>query len=198
MPKAETVDQYLKFNSKWAKQLKELRTLLLSYKLDETIKWGAPVYMKDGKNLIGIAAFKNHYGLWFFHGALLKNNTKLFVNSQEGKTQSMRQIKFDKNSVLELESLKLYIDETLSLHDQGKLIKKIKPKIIIAPFELKKAFLKNKKLKSAFNLLTPGKKKEYCLYISDAKREVTKQNRLDKVIPMILEGKGLNDKYKNC
>lgn len=197
MPKAETVDQYLKFNSKWANQLKELRTLLLPYDLEETIKWGAPVYMKEGKNLIGIAAFKNHYGLWFFQGALLKNNTKLFMNSQEGKAQTMRQIKFNDNSILNLELLKPYIDETLSLHDQGKVIKKAKPKMVLEPLELKEAFLKNKKFKSAFNLLTPGKKKEYCLYISDAKREVTKQKRLEKIIPLILEGKGLNDKYKS-
>jgi uncharacterized protein YdeI (YjbR/CyaY-like superfamily) len=54
--------------------------------------------MKGGKNLLGIGAFKNHFGLWFFQGSLLKQNTKLLVNAQEGKTQAMRQIKLDKTS----------------------------------------------------------------------------------------------------
>jgi len=111
---------------------------------------------------------------------LLKKNTKLLFNAQEGKTQSMRQIRFDNNSIFDLESLKPYIAETLSLNNQAKLIKKAKTKTVLAPFELKEAFLKNKKLKSVFDLLPPGMKKEYYLYISNAKREVTKKNRLDR------------------
>jgi uncharacterized protein YdeI (YjbR/CyaY-like superfamily) len=66
------------------------------------------------------------------------------------------------------------------------------------PAELIKELDTNSELKKAFNLITSGKQKEYSLYIIEAKRELTKQNRIEKIVPMILKGIGLNDKYKNC
>jgi uncharacterized protein YdeI (YjbR/CyaY-like superfamily) len=183
---------------KWENQLILLRKLLLSAELIETIKWGAPVYTKDGKNLVGISAFKNHFGLWFFQGALLKNNTDLLVNAQEGKTQAMRQLRLDENSEIDLYVLKNYIKETIELHDQGKKVELVAPKKIDIPKELKEELTKDSIYNKAFKALTPGKQKEYSLYIIEAKKEVTKQNRLEKIKPMILDGHGLNDKYKNC
>ena len=198
MAKVENVDQYIEAHPKWKDKLLQIRQLLLSSSLSETIKWGAPVYTKNGKNLVGISAFQNHYGLWFFQGALLHKNTELLVNAQEGKTQAMRQIKFDETSEIDLNLLKKYIMETLELHDQGKTVKLDAPEKVEIPVELKNKFEVNSDLKKAFNLLTPGKQREYSLYIIEAKREATKQNRIEKITPMILAGVGLNDKYKNC
>ena len=83
-----------------------------------------------------------------------------------------------------------------------KLGKEIKPerksKTVDVPAELTEVFNKNSELKKAFNSLTPGKQREYCEYIASAKREVTKTSRLEKIIPMIEQGIGLNDKYRNC
>ena len=62
----------------------------------------------------------------------------------------------------------------------------------------RKAFKENKTLASAFKKLTPGKQREYANHISEAKRDATKESRLQKITPMIIEGKGLHDKYKNC
>tara|TARA_R100000935_G_C2810406_1_gene154702 strand:- start:184 stop:777 length:594 start_codon:yes stop_codon:yes gene_type:complete len=197
MPKVENVDQYILLHSKWKKNLILLREMLLSYNLSETIKWGAPVYTKNGKNLIGIAAFKNHYGLWFFQGTLLKKNTELLVNSSEGKSQAMRQLKLDENFKMDLNLLKKYVEESIELHDKGKTVK-LSAKKIEMPIELKKELENNKELEEAFNSLTPGKQREYSLYVIEAKREATKLSRLQKIIPMILAGIGLNDKYKNC
>lgn len=198
MAKIENVVQYINAHPKWKVQLLQLRELLLSSDLSETIKWGAPVYTKDGKNLVGIAAFKNHFGLWFFQGALLQKNTKLLVNAQEGKTQAMRQLRLDENSKIDLNILKNYVEETIVLHDQGKTVKLRAPKKVETPNELKQEFKNNLELNQAFNSLTPGKQKEYSHYIIEAKMKKTKQNRLEKIIPLILAGKDLNDKYKNC
>ena len=80
--------------------------------------------------------------------------------------------------------------------------KELKPerhkKETIIPLELKNILSKDTLLKSSFNALSPYKQREYCDYISDAKRAETKQGRLDKITPMILKSIGLNDKYKNC
>ncbi len=198
MAKAENVDQYLENHPNWAKELGELRRLFLSYDLGEGIKWGGPVYMMEGKNLFGLGAFKNHYAIWFFQGGLLKKNTDLLVNAQEGKTQAMRQIKFDETSKLNPDELKKYIEESISLQKQGKKLPPPKKKEILIPEDLENRFKEDEGLEKAFKKLTPGKQKEYSEYISQAKREETRKSRLDKIKALILEGKGLNDKYKNC
>lgn len=135
MAKAENVSHYFETHFKWKDQLKLLKELLLKSTLTETIKWGSPVYTKEGKNLVRISASKNHCGLWFFQGALLQKNTKLLVNAQEGKTQAMRQIKFDETSEINLDVLKEYVEEVIELHNQGKTVKLIPPK--------KQKFLRN-------------------------------------------------------
>ncbi|HSP40393.1 MAG TPA: YdeI/OmpD-associated family protein [Gillisia sp.] len=197
MAKAVTVEQYIEQHRKWARELSKLRDLLLSYDLEEGIKWGGPVYMRAGTNLFGLGAFKNHYAIWFFQGGLLEKNTKLLINAREGKTHTMRQIRFDETSDLNLKELSSYINETISLHKQGKKISVPPNKEVILPEGLKTKFKKDPELENAFQKLTPGKQREYSDYISQAKREETRISRLEKITPLVFAGKGLNDKYKN-
>ncbi|MDT0646372.1 DUF1801 domain-containing protein [Zunongwangia sp. F260] len=98
----QSADQYVEIHTKWREELSALRKMLLSTELEEEIKWGAPVYTLEGKNVIGLAAFKNHCVMWFFNGASLKENTTLLENAQEGKTKTLRQIKFKKAMKLNL------------------------------------------------------------------------------------------------
>lgn len=195
MTKAVTVDQYIEKHPNWSKELIELREFFLTYKLEETIKWGAPVYTLNSKNLFGLTAFKNHYAIWLFQGALLEKNTALLVNAQEEKTHAMRQIRFDKNSPHDLKELSKYVEETLILMKQAKKIIPAKKELNLAD-ALKAQLEEDSNFKKAFNNLTPGKQREYSDYISQAKREETRNSRMEKIIPLIMEGKGLNDKYK--
>lgn len=198
MQKIESVDQYIQAHPKWTEILLKLRELLNSTVLMETIKWGGPVYTLDGKNLLGIGAFKNHSALWFFQGALLQDNTRLLINAQEGKTKALRQIRFEAGSEIDKKELLKYIEETISLHKLGKEIKPDLKKEILIPSELSDFFKSNSELKNAFSNLTLGKQREYAEYITEAKRNETKQKRIEKIIPMIKGSIGLNDKYKNC
>ena len=198
MEKIETVDQNIQSHPRWLEILLDLRELLNATVLTETIKWGGPVYTLDGKNLLGIGAFKNHSALWFFQGALLQDNTNLLINAQEGKTKALRQIRFEAGSKIDKQELLKYIEETISLHKQGKKIKPDLKKGILIPSELSEFFEANSELKKAFSNLTPGKQRAYADYITKAKREETKQKRIEKIIPMIKVGIGLNDNYKNC
>ena len=61
------------------------------------------------------------------------------------------------------------------------------------PDEFKKALDENPKLKSAFNALTPGRQRGYLLYFANAKQSKTRETRIEKCIPKIFDGKGLND-----
>jgi len=194
----KSVDQYIETHPFWEKELESLRALMQNTELKESIKWGAPVYVLDGKNVAGIAAFKNHCALWFFNGALLKKNTVLLHNAQEGKTKALRQIRFEKGDKIEPEILQKYVVEAIQNQREGKEIKPVTSKELMIPSELKDAFKENRDLEKSFQQLTEGKQKEYANYIAEAKREATKQSRLKKIKPMIKNGEGLHDKYKNC
>ncbi|MEO2059083.1 MAG: DUF1801 domain-containing protein [Mesonia sp.] len=192
----KTFEEYIEKHQKWKEELQQLRELLLSTELKETIKWGAPTYVLNNKNIVGLGAFKNHCALWFFNGAFLQKNTELLVNAQEEKTKALRQIRFEENDQLQLSVLKKYVEEAIQLQKDGKEIKPRKSKPIEIPTELEKAFKNDASLKSAFEKFTKGKQREFTEHIASAKREATRISRLQKCIPMIKAGIGLNDKYR--
>lgn len=193
----EKVIAYIDKKPEWKEGLLILRRLLNELPLEETIKWGAPTYTSAGKNIVGISGFKNYFGLWFFQGGLLKDEQKILINAQEGKTSAMRQIRFSSKDEIDVALIKSYVLEAIDNQQQGKQIKPQKKPLII-PDLLQNAFNADSDLKEKFESLTLGKKRDYADHISDAKREATKQSRLEKIIPMIKSGIGLYDKYKNC
>lgn len=192
----EKITTYIQKNEKWVKQLTRLRKILNSTELKEEVKWGMPTYTLDNKNLVGLAGFKNHYCLWFHQGVFLKDPHGLLHNAQEGKTKAMRQMRFLSEDKINQKKVLQYINESIANHRAGKVIKNEKPslKFKLDPL-LAHAFKKDAPLKKSFKSLSPGKQKEYSLYITEAKREATKLSRLEKIIPLIKEGKGLMDKY---
>lgn len=199
MKKVNSVEEYIEVNSKWLEELTILRNIMLSTELVETLKWSAPVYTLDGKNVVGLGAFKNHFGVWFFNGVFLKDAKKLLVNAQEGKTKALRQMRFESIDDIDKNAVLSYVKEAIDNQKSGKEVKQDRSKkVTIIPDELQKELDKNNDYKISFDKLTPGKQRKYCEYIATAKRETTKQNRLEKIRPMILSGIGLNDRYKNC
>lgn len=197
MAKITTVDDYLEIHLEWRAQLELLRNFLNNFPLQETIKWGAPVFTYKDKNFIGLAAFKNHYALWFFQGSLLKENVDFLHNAQEGKTKTLRQIRFNEPTTPNLNLLKPYINEMMEVIDSGQSPPKAKPKKLILTPEFIELFESKPDLEVDFATLPPGKQREYISYISDAKRESTRRTRMKKIIPLIKQRKGLNDKYRN-
>lgn len=195
MEMSKTVEEYLSKHPEYNKELTLLRTILNNTELEETVKWGIPNYTIKGKNVVGIGAFKSYVGLWFYNGSFLTDKHKVLINAQEGKTKGMRQWRFENISDIDEKLITQYVLEAIENQNQGKEIKPEKKPVVI-PDELKEALSKNSQLSEAFDKLTPGKQKEYGEYIAEAKRSETRQKRLDKIIPMIQLGVGLNDKYK--
>lgn len=198
METSTQVENYILKKEKWVKELELLRSTVLSLGLEETIKWGAPVYCDRGKNIVGFGAFKSYVGLWFFQGALLKDEQSKLINAQEGKTTALRQWRFESfdDIVDDMELIEVYVKEAVENTRAGKEIKPQRNKILEIPQELQDAFERDSALKEKFEVLSLSKKREYTEHISAAKRPQTKQSRLEKIIPMIFEGVGLHDKYK--
>ncbi len=198
MKRYKTVDDYISNAGDWQSELEQLRGILQSTPLVEEVKWGAPCYTHNGKNVVGLAAFKGWVCLWFHQGALLKDPSEVLVNAQEGKTKALRQWRMTSARDIKPGIIKRYVNEAIGLVDAGKEIKAERGKAIAMPDELSKALRRYKGATAGFRSLTPGKQREYTEYIATAKRDDTKQKRIDKVLPMIAAGVGLNDKYRNC
>ncbi|WP_299523044.1 DUF1801 domain-containing protein [Winogradskyella sp.] len=199
MKKVYSVEEYIETNSHYAEELTFLRDIINSTELEETLKWSAPTYCLDGKNIVGLGAFKHHCCLWFHQGVFLKDKHNLLINAQEGKTKALRQMRFKTKADINKDLVLAYVKEAITNQKAGKEIKpQRQSKPVVVPSELEVVLNTNVELKSGFETLTPGKQREYCEYIDQAKREATKQSRIEKITPMILDGVGLNDKYKNC
>ena len=196
MKRHKTVDDYIEASDQWASELTRLRAILNTTGLTEEVKWGAPCYCYAGKNIVGMAGFKSYVGLWFHQGALLKDEQKVLINAQAGKTKALRQWRMTSAKDIKPAVIKRYVKEAIQLVKDGKRIGPAKSKVVNIPPELKKALSKNKSTQKTFTQLTPGRQREYAEYISTAKREETKINRVEKIMPMIKLGIGLNDKYR--
>lgn len=196
MQSKKTVEQYIQSQKQWSKELKKLRETLLSTGLKEEMKWGAPIYTYEGKNITGIAAFKAYVGLWFHQGALLKDTKKKLVNAQEGKTKALRQLRFTSISEIDTKLIQSYVKEAVKNAKEGKEIKPDRNKPIIIPEELSIHFKKSPASLKAFKTLSKGKQREYAAYITEAAQPETKARRIEKILPLIVSGSGLHDKYK--
>ena len=112
------VDTYLIKHEKWQKELAAIRSIFINTEVKETFKWSMPVYTLNNKNVASIGAFKNHYCIWFFNGVFLKDKHKLLINAQES-TKAMRQIRFEKDSNIDLATVKSYILEAIENQKKG-------------------------------------------------------------------------------
>lgn len=187
------IDTFLKQAKQWNKEMGTLREIILSCGLTEELKWRLPCYTIDDNNIVIIQPFKNYFAVMFFKGSLLKDPKKILATP--GSSQAIRQIRFaNTQEVLKMKStIKSYIKEAIKIEKLGLKVELKKTKDFKVPEEFQKQLDKNKKLKTAFEALTPGRQRAYIFYFSAAKQSSTRQSRVEKCMPMILKGQGLND-----
>jgi len=181
--------------NQWENELEQLHAIIRKTPLVETTKWGGPVYTYNNKNVLGIGGFKSYFGIWFYNGVFLKDEKKLLINANEENTKSLRQMRFNSVNEIDEKLILAYIKEAIEIEEKGLAIPKEKKETII-PELLQKELDRNLELSSKFNSFSPYKQREFIEYITSAKQEKTQMTRLEKVITMILEGRGLNDKYR--
>jgi uncharacterized protein YdeI (YjbR/CyaY-like superfamily) len=115
MKRAATADPFYDGLERWRAEAARLRALVLARGLEETVKWGGPVYVADGRHIAGVAAFKSYFGLWFFDGARLADEEGVLVNAHEGKTKSMRQWRMTAAKDIKPALVKAYVKEAMAL-----------------------------------------------------------------------------------
>ena len=188
------VDWFFSKAGKWQESYQELREIVLGCELTEQLKWGCPCYTHQGRNIVLIHGFKDYCALLFMQGALLKDPKKILVQ-QTKNVQSARQIRFSGiDDILKNKAtIKAYIKEAVKNDKEGLKVELKETTEYEIPEELQIAFGDMAELKPAFYKLTPGRQRAYLLYFSSAKQSKTRMERIEKYIPNILNGKGLND-----
>ncbi|MCP1447785.1 YdeI/OmpD-associated family protein [Priestia megaterium] len=188
------VDEFLTKTKKWKEEYETLRKIVLDCELTEDFKWMNPCYTFEKKNIVLMHGFKEYCALLFPKGSLLQDSHGILIQQTEN-VQGARQIRFTNvQEIAEKEAiLKAYIYEAIEVEKAGLKVKAKKPEELIIPEELQHKFDEMPALKTAFTTLTPGRQRAYILHFSAAKQSKTRESRIEKCVPNILKGKGLND-----
>lgn len=178
----------------WNAELRALRDIILKIDVTEDRKWGVPCYTDNGKNILLLSALKDSATISFLKGSLI-NDTHDLLLAPGKNSQSARYMKF--TSEQEIKKAKPiivdYIKQALEIERTGKKVAFKKDDDPI-PEELSIAFKKQSELKTAFYALTPGRRRGYLLHFNQAKQSATRESRIQKCIPNIMKGKGLQER----
>ncbi len=187
------VDAYLDKAQRWQREMRALRTIVLDCGLTEDFKWRQPCYTLDKGIVLLISAFKEYCALALFKGALLKDPKGILTAPGEN-SQSMRQIRFTGvRDIAAMEPvIKSYIEEAIANELAGLKIEK--KSTVSIPEELQAKLGENPALKTAFEALTPGRRRAYLMHFAQPKQSKTREDRIAKCLPQILAGKGFGEK----
>ena len=188
------VDAYVERLKNWVDEVRGLRAICLDSGLGEDLKWGVPCYTLEGRNVVLIHSFKEYCALLFFKGALLKDAKGILIQ-QTDNVQAARQVRFKNvEEIRKLKTvLKAYIAEATKVERSGLKVELKKTEEFSVPEEFQAKLDEMLELKTAFEALTPGRRRAYLLHFSSAKQSKTRTARVLKAIPDILSGKGLDD-----
>ena len=189
------VDAFLSEAKRWREEFEKLRKIVLDCELNEELKWGHPCYTLEEGNIVLIHGFKAYCALLFFKGALLKDAKGILLQQTE-HVQAARQIRFTNvREIVGMEkTLKAYVHEAMAVEKSGLKVKLKKTADFAIPEEFQEKLDGNPALKTAFRALTPGRQRAYLFHFSGAKQSKTRESRVEKWLPQILKGKGLDDK----
>lgn len=189
---SDDVDAFVSRAKAWQGVIRKLRSVLLEAGLDEALKWGKPCFSFEDKNIAIIQPFKLHCSLLFFKGALLEDTHGL-LRSQGENTQSALRLEFTSEDQVSKAVLKSYVKQAIAVEKAGLKVDFKAKRELELPAELTQILKKNLKLAKAFDALTPGRQRGYVMHFTAAKQSQTRTARIEKCVPQILAGKGMND-----
>ncbi len=178
------------YRERWETEIAAMRRVLAGFAMKEECKWGKPTFTVDGKNVVIMQGFKEYFALGFFQGALLKDPQKVLV--QLGQVQAGRVMKFTSAKQIKAQAatIKAYVGEAITVAKAGLRVAPKKTSDLPVPEELTARFRRDKRLKRAFEALTPGRQRSYLYHFAAAKQSATRVARIEKAMPAILEGRG--------
>lgn len=187
-------DRFFEKDQKWQLEMETLREIVLECDLEEEIKWMHPCYTYQNNNIVLIHSFKDYCALLFFKGVLMKDPAQLLIQQTEN-VQDRRQLRFiHLEEIIQNRTLiKAYILEAIEIEKAGLKVEYKPTSEFTMPEEFKELLDSDEAIKTAFERLTPGRQRGYLLHFSSAKQAKTRIARIEKYLPKIMEGKGMED-----
>jgi uncharacterized protein YdeI (YjbR/CyaY-like superfamily) len=191
------IDTYIDKSADFAKPiLRQLREIVHEAcpEVQETMKWSFPHFDYKGM-LCSMAAFKEHCAFGFWKASLILNDEHKSADAmgQFGRITSIKNLP-SKRVLLG------YIRKAMELNDQGVKARKAKPKgekkELVVPEHFMAAVRKEKKALTTFEGFPYSKKKDYVEWVTEAKTDATRQQRLKTSVEWLAEGKSRNWKYE--
>lgn len=201
MKKDRRIDDYISKSEEFAKPiLRYIRDIVHKAcpEVTETMKWGMPHFDYKGM-MCGIASFKQHCTFGFWKASLMKDKYKVFVKGENSGMGNFGKVK----DIQDLPSAKIiieYIKEAMKLNDDNVAVSKelkenVRKELVIPEYFLK-VLKKNEVALKTFMDFSYSHKKEYLEWITEAKKEETREKRIYAAIKWLSEGKGRNWKYE--
>ena len=181
----------------FSQEIEALRSIALSVFEEETMKWGAPCYSHNGKNVVMLFSFKDNCGFSFFKGPLLSDAHQMLVAPSE-TAQTFRLLRFTNLAQIieKQDEIRSYLFEALEIEKAGLKLAVKAPSEFPFPEELLASFEAAPEFEAAFRALTPGRQKNYLRHFNDAKQSATRTARIEKYKPFIFNGIGMDEAWK--
>lgn len=192
------IDAYIAKSASFAQPILErLRKVVHAAcpNVEETLKWGMPHFLYEGRILCSMAAFKQHCTFGFWDGAaVVSKPADEQAMGSFGRIASLADLPSDA-------MLRRYIKQAVALRDSGQTPrrkKSSKKPPLKVPSYFKQALRTNQRALETFENLSPSHRREYVEWVSEAKQEATRERRLAQALTWLAEGKRRNWKYENC
>lgn len=160
--------------------------------VEEAMKWSHPTYCKDGKIVLGTAAFKEHAAVNFWRGQELGLDTRDGAMGQLGKLTSVEDLPKD---------LDRMIARAAELSTRAPKPRKTKheprPQPVMHP-EFAASLERAPKARASLEAFSPSAQREYLEWIAEAKQDATRQKRIASAVEWLSQGKRRNWKYETC
>jgi uncharacterized protein YdeI (YjbR/CyaY-like superfamily) len=187
------IDAYIERSEMWPAEMRTLRPILLECGLEEALKWGKPCYSHDGANIVIMQEMKGFLSLMFFKGGLLEDPAEVLHSQGPNSRSAMRMQFTSADEVTGMTgTIRDYVEEAVDVEKAGLEVGPAPEPEWVE--ELQVRLDEDPELRAAFEALTPGRRREYNLHFSEAKQSKTRQARVEKHVPRILEGKGFRDR----
>ncbi|HEV7701646.1 MAG TPA: YdeI/OmpD-associated family protein [Pyrinomonadaceae bacterium] len=195
------VDAYIEKSQDFAKPiLNHIRALVHAAcpEATETMKWSFPHFDYKGEMMCSMAAFKAHCAFGFWKQSLLENDAfpaEKTAMGSFGRLTSVKDLPSDK-------VMKKLIKDAMKLNDAGIKVQRAPvskdKKELVVPDILLESLAKNDAAAETFNSFPYSKKKDYVVWITEAKSDATRDKRLATTIEWLAEGKSRMWKYEKC
>jgi uncharacterized protein YdeI (YjbR/CyaY-like superfamily) len=162
----------------------------------ETMKWSMPFFEYKGP-LANMASFKAHCAFGFWKQSLMESDAipaEKTAMGAFGRITSVEDLPDDKTMIG-------LVKQAVKLNESGAKVERKAPtkdKTLVVPEVLTAALEQNPQASEHFNAFPYSKKKDYIVWINEAKSDATRDKRLATAIEWLSEGKARHWKYENC